>query len=153
MATQTLATLVDDFIVGVHNEVWCNFATVDTQNRIRSRVLHPIWEKTTDGVVGWIATGRTSLKAKHLEHNPHASLCYMKNPLKPIYIECRTEWIDDMNQKKRIWELFGSTSQPLGYDLAPFFGAVDNPGYGLLQLIPWRIELGDLFGEARVWKR
>jgi general stress protein 26 len=153
MATQTLATIVDDFIAGVHSEVWCNFATLDTQNRIRSRVLHPIWEKTPDGVVGWIATGRTSLKAKHLEHNPHASLCYMKNPLKPIYIECRTEWIDDTNQKKRIWDLFVSTPQPLGYDLAPFFGSVDNPGYGLLQLTPWRIELGDLFGEARVWKR
>ncbi|MCU0480203.1 MAG: pyridoxamine 5'-phosphate oxidase family protein [Anaerolineae bacterium] len=153
MAAQTLASIADDFIAGVHSEVWCNFATLDTQNRIRSRVLHPIWEKTADGVVGWIATGRTSLKAKHLAHNPHASLCYMKNPLKPIYIECRTEWIDDMNQKKRIWDLFVSTPQPLGYDLAPFFGSVDNPGYGLLQLTPWRIELGDLFGEARVWKR
>ncbi|MDX2078396.1 MAG: pyridoxamine 5'-phosphate oxidase [bacterium] len=152
MAIQTLSTIVDDFIAGAHSDVWCNFATLDTHNRLRSRVLHPIWEKTADGVVGWIATGRTSLKAKHLANNPHASLCYMKNPLKPIYVECKTAWVEDMAQKKRIWELLAHTPQPLGYDPAPFFGDYNSPNYGLLQLIPWRIELGDLFGEARFWK-
>ncbi|MCL4253276.1 MAG: pyridoxamine 5'-phosphate oxidase family protein [Anaerolineae bacterium] len=153
MSAQTLSDMVDEFISGVHSEVWCNFATLDTRNRIRSRVLHPIWEKTADGVVGWIATGRESLKAKHLRHNPHASLCYMKNPLKPIYIDCTTAWVDDMTEKQRIWDLFVTTPQPLGYDLAPFFGSVDSPSYGLLKITPWRIELGDLFGTARVWKK
>jgi general stress protein 26 len=144
--------IAEDFITAAHRDVWCSVSTLDTQNRLRSRVLHPIWENSADHTVGWIATGRNSLKAKHLLHNPSMSLCYMKDPLKPVYIDCYGEWVDDMGEKGRIWDLFGSVPPPLGYNLASFFGSVDNPGYGLLKLTPWRIELGDLFGQARVWQ-
>jgi general stress protein 26 len=147
MKIASFSEIEAEFIEKVHKIVWCNVATLDTENRIRSRVLHPIWEGST----GWIATGRTSLKAKHLEHNPSVSLAYIADPLKPVYAECTAAWIDDPLEKKRIWDWFGSTPSPLGYDLAQFFGSLDNPGYGVLKLTPWRIELGNLLGEGKVW--
>jgi general stress protein 26 len=153
MHTQMLAEIAPDFAAAANAQVWCNVATLDTRSRLRSRVLHPIWEYADDQLIGWIATGRTSLKARHLAHNPHVSLCYLKDPLKPVYAECTATWIDDMAEKQRIWDWFGTTPPPLGYDLAPFFGSVESPGYGLLKLIPWRVELGDLFGQARAWQR
>lgn len=152
MKVEHFNTIAADFIAAVHSQVWCNVATVDTGGRPRSRVLHPIWELHEGGTVGWIATGRSSLKAKHLAHNPHVSLVYMKDPLKPVYVDCHTEWAEDMGEKQRVWQWFGTTPPPLGYDLTPFFGSVDSPEYGLLKLTPHRIELGDLFGEARVWR-
>lgn len=152
MHVSEFSTIADEFLASVHSQVWCSVATQDTHNRIRSRVLHPIWENHADHTVGWVATGRTSPKAAHIAHNPHLSLCYMKDPLKPVYIDCRATWIDDAGEKQRIWDLLVNTPPPLGYDLAPFFGSVDNPAYGLLKLTPWRIELADLFGQTRVWR-
>ncbi len=142
--------LEQEFIQRAHTMVWCNVTTIDTRNRPRSRVLHPIWE----GSIGWIATGRNTLKTKHLAHNLFVSLAYIADPLRPVYAECQAAWDDSSASKARIWDLFKSTPQPLGYDLALFFGSLENPEYGLLRLTPWRIELGDLFApqNAKVWQ-
>lgn len=152
MKTKQYTDIAEAFIDAAHRQVWCSVATLDTQNRVRTRVLHPLWEDGANFPTGWIATGRNSLKAKHLAHNPTLSLCYMVDPIKPLYVDCRGEWVDEMEEKRRLWNLFGSTPPPLGYDLAQFFGTVESPGFGLLRLTPWRIELGDLFGEAREWR-
>jgi general stress protein 26 len=146
-AIAAFADLEAEFIERAHSIVWCNVATIDTRNRPRSRVLHPIWEGST----GWIATGRTSLKAKHLAHNAYVSLAYVADPMHPVYAECTAVWEEDPATKARIWELFKSTPPPLGYDPAPFFGGVESPGYGLLKLTPWRVEMGDLFAPEN-WK-
>lgn len=151
MTTQNFSEMADAFLTKAHTIVWCNVATVDSQGRPRSRVLHPIWEIVNDRPVGWIATGRQTLKAKHLAQHPYLSLAYIADPLKPLYVECHAAWADEAATKQRIWDWFGATPPPLGYDLAAFFGAVDNPAYGVLQLTPWRVELADLFGEAQVW--
>lgn len=145
----TFAEIEADFIQRAHAAVWCSVATVDTRNRPRSRVLHPIWE----GATGWIATGRRSLKAKHLARNHFVSLAYLADPLKPVYADCRAEWQEDAATRERIWHLFKDTPPPLGYDPAPFFGSLDNPDYGVLKLTPWRIETMDLFNPAnsKVW--
>jgi len=148
METTDFNEIKDEFIQRAHDAVWCSVATVNRADRPRSRVLHPIWE----GQTGWIATGRHTLKTKHLEQNPYVSLTYMKDPLNPVYVDCRTEWIDDKDEKQRIWDLFTTTPEPLGYKLAAFFGSVDNAGYGLLKLIPWRIELYSLGGASKVWR-
>jgi Pyridoxamine 5'-phosphate oxidase len=56
----------------VRRIVWCTVTTMDTKGRPFSRILHPIWE----GPTGWIATGRQTLKTKHLAGNPMLALCY-----------------------------------------------------------------------------
>jgi hypothetical protein len=146
--------IAEDFLAIAHTIVWCSAATQDTQNRLRSRVLHPIWEIHPAGPVGWVATTTGSPKVKHLAHNPHMSLCYMNTTdvFKPLYVDCRGEWVDDLDEKTRICNLFSTTPPPLGYDLLSGLGSPDNPAYALLKMTPWRIELGDWWGEARVWR-
>ena len=82
--------------------VWCSAATIDSQQRPRSRILHPIWE----GAVGWIGTNRNSYKAQHLAQNPYVSLAYITDLFKPVYVDCSAVWVDDLAEKQRIWELF-----------------------------------------------
>jgi len=143
-----------EFIQRVHTMVWCNVATVDSRNRPRSRVLHPIWEGST----GWITTHRSSHKARHLERNPYVSLAYIANIHTPVYADCKAEWVDDLDEKHRIWELFKSTPPPLGYDPALEFGSPEHEDFGLLKLTPWRIDLVSFpapsFEEGtKVWRR
>jgi len=154
MDVASFADIEKDFAERVSRIVWCTVTTVDGQGRPRARLLHPIWEGST----GWIATGRQSFKARHLEHNPFVSLSYWDPQHEQVYAECRAEWMDEPTEKKRLWELFKSLPPPMGYDLAMFWKAgVDDSTYGLLKLDPWRIELsslGDMMrGKSpRVWR-
>ena len=142
-----------DFMDRIRRIVWCTVTTVDRKDRPRARILHPVWEGST----GWIATGRDSFKAKHIAHNPHVSLSYWDPNHEQVFAECRAEWEDDPAEKARLWAFYKATPPPLGYDLAMFWKDADDPGYGLLRLSPWRIELsslgGMMKGEApRVWR-
>lgn len=133
--------------------VWCNVATVDARGRPRSRMLHPIWE----GAIGWILTGRHSTKEKHIARNPHVSVCYWDPEQQQIYAECTAAWEDGAAEKQRLWNLFKETPQPIGYDPALFWpGGVAEPGFGVLKLTPWRVEICGLqemmTGTARVWQ-
>ncbi len=153
MPLESFDEIAADFEARVRRIVWCTFTTVDGQDRPRSRILHPIWE----GPVGWIATGRNSPKSKHIAGNPYVSLTYWDQVHEQIHAECLAEWVDDPAEKARVWDLFGATPPPLGYDLAAFFQSKDNPEYGLMRLTPWRVELWSLAdlmeGRAsRVWR-
>lgn len=153
MSVTDFSDIEDEFMRRVAKTVWCSVATIDTRGRTRSRILHPLWEGST----GWIATGRDSLKAKHIEANPYVSLSYWDPDHEQVLVDCTAAWEDDPGEKQRLWDLFKSTPEPLGYDLANFFEAVDNPGYGLMKLTPWRVELWSLAGLAggeppQVWK-
>ena len=147
MELQSFSEIEEEFIKRVHHIVWCNIATIDTQNRPRSRILHPLWE----GPIGWIATRRHSHKTKHLTHNPYVSLAYVADVAKPVYVDCKAGWIDDLQQKERIWNKFKEAPPPLGYDPAPIFERPDHPNFGLLKLTPWRIELINFPGEPSIW--
>jgi uncharacterized pyridoxamine 5'-phosphate oxidase family protein len=137
MQIKNFSEIEAEFIQRVHTMVWCNVATVDSQGRPRSRLLHPIWEGST----GWIGTHRTSYKSKHLAQNPYVSLAYITDVMNPVYVDCTVEWIDDLAQKQRIWDLFKHAPSPLGYDPASTFGSPDQADFGLLKLTPWRIAL------------
>ncbi|MBI1878229.1 MAG: pyridoxamine 5'-phosphate oxidase family protein [Chloroflexi bacterium] len=143
------AEIEAEFIKRVHTAVWCNVATLDTQNRPRSRILHPIWVDAT----GWIITRRHSFKTKHLAHSPYVSLAYIADIAKPVYVDCMAEWDDDLTDKQRIWDMFLAAPPPLGYDPAQIFQNVDNPDNGLLKLTPWRIEVVDFPVQAQVWRQ
>jgi hypothetical protein len=153
MEVQNFSEIEAEFIKRVHTMVWCNVATVDSKGRPRSRILHPIWEGST----GWIGTHPDSHKAGHLAKNPHVSLAYITELFKPVYVDCTAEWIHDLDQKKRIWDLFRNTPPPLGYDPAQDFISYDSERFGLLKLTPWRIDLVSFPAESfekgtLVWK-
>jgi len=144
--------IADVFQQRTHRIVWCSLATVNRKGRPRTRIMHPIWE----GPVGWIATGRWSAKAADLDHNPFVSLSYWDQKQEQVHVDARAYWEEDIDEKRRIWRLFGSLEPPIGYDLATFFGSAEDPDYGLLKIIPWRIELyslEDIFSRRKptVW--
>jgi uncharacterized pyridoxamine 5'-phosphate oxidase family protein len=154
MEVARFSDIEEEFIRRVHTMVWCNAATIDRQGRPRSRILHPIWESKT----GWVATHRHSHKSKHLRHNPYVSLAYITDIHKPVYVACRAKWVEELAQKRRIWELFKHAPPPLGFDPAPTFERVDHENFGVLQLTPWRIALVTFPAEShevgqRIWRR
>jgi general stress protein 26 len=152
----SFAEIEKEFMARIARIVWCTVATVDRRGRPRTRILHPIWEGTT----GWIATGRHSHKAKHLEQNPWISCSYWDQQHQQVYADCRAEWIDDLDERRRIWELYKSTPPPLGYDPAMIWRDPAGPAsddFGILKLTPWRIELYGLSdlatgAESLVWR-
>ena len=154
MEIETFAEIEEEFHARVSKIVWCTFTTINSQDRPRSRILHPLWEGST----GWIATSKLGLKGKHIAHNPFVSLTYWTPEHQQVYVECKAEWIDELDEKKRLWDVFKNTSPPLGYDLAMFFQTVENPALSMMKLTPWRIELfslGDLMSqtEPKIWRQ
>ena len=152
--------IAEKFNDRVNRIVWCSVTTVDRKGRPRSRILHPVWEGST----GWIATGRHSHKEKHLSDNPYVSLTYFDQPggnpmaQQQVYAECKTEWEDDPDEKRRLWDLVKNAPPPVGYDPALFFQTVDNPEFGMLKLIPWRVEISALSDmmtgqEPLIWRQ
>lgn len=134
--------------------VWCTVTTVDAQGRPRARILHPVW----DGHTGWIATGRQSFKAKHLERNPYVSLSYWDQEHEQVYAECKATWADSQETKDAVWEMVKNAPPPVGYDPALFWKqGPSDPNFGALHLEPWRIEvfgLRDMMEgkPSRVWR-
>lgn len=147
MEVSSFAEMAAEFMERVQRVVWCNVATIDTRNRPRSRILHPLWE----GSVGWITTRHNMHKAKHLAHNPYVSLAYVADVARPVYVDCKAEWVDDLEQKQRVWQLCLETPPPLGFDPVPIYERVDHPNFAVLKLTPWRIELAGSPGETIVW--
>ena len=75
-----------------------------------------------------------------------------------VYVECKAELIDEVEEKKRIWELFKSQPEPYGYDPALFFPAgPEDAEIGILKLTPWRLEVFSLAaamsGGPKVWRQ
>lgn len=150
MEIATFSEIEKEFIERVHQMVWCNVATLDTRSRLRSRLMHPIWESAR----GWIGSRRHTLKARHLAHNPYVSLAYIADVARPVYVDCMAEWDDDLASKQHVWELYASAAPPLGFDYGTVFASAAAPEFGILKLTPWRIELADMMNQEnrKVWR-
>ncbi len=154
MDVSSFSEIKDEFDARVQRIVWCTVTTIDGKGRPRARMLHPIWEGST----GYIATGRTSHKAKHLEKHPYVSCSYWDPQHQQVYAECKATWVEDQAEKQRIWDLFKNTPMPYGYDPAMFWPAgPTDAGFGVMKLEPWRLELsaiGDMMTGAppKVWR-
>lgn len=149
-AFDDFAAIEPEFRARVDKMVWCNVATVDSRGNPSSRLLHPIWE----GQTGWIGTHRDSGKGRHLARNPHVSLAFISDPVRPVYIDAVATWVDDPAAKQHVWDLFLHTPEPVGYDPAPTFIAPDHPNFGVLRIVPTRIVLATLGGDPwqQIWR-
>jgi hypothetical protein len=142
------------FIDVAHRIVWCTVATVDRRNRPRSRILHPYWEQSEDGLVGWITTRPTPLKRAHLAHSPYLSCSYWDATHDAAVAECAAEWVGDVSTRAHAWDLFRAAAEPLGHDPSKIWpdGPAD-PAAGVLRLRPWRLRVASmetLLGRAPV---
>lgn len=151
------------FLEMAHQIVWCTAATVDTLSRPRTRVLHPIWEassETESGLVGWVATGRTPVKTSNLEVSPYVSLNYWNDRHDTCTADCLASWRLDTVTRERVWGLFKSAPAPVGYDpsIIPGWEGPDSPTFAVLRLDPYRLRVfpGSVLlgtgGEIGTWR-
>jgi hypothetical protein len=148
MEVNDFADIQSEFMARAQQAVYCNVATVDSKGRPRSRVMHVVW----DGPRGWVITAPWSHKRHHLAANPHVSLAYISNPMKPVYADCTAAWVQDPTEQWRVWELHKMIPPPLGFDPAMGYIGIDDRNFGLLQFTPWRIELAELKQESLIWR-
>ena len=134
-----------EFVRIAHRVVWCTVATVDRHGRPRSRVLHPYWERTDDGITGWAFTRPTPLKLAHLAHRPFVSCSYWDPAHEVAVAECDAELAADDATRRTVWDLFATAAPPLGYD-PRILGAVDH--VVVLRMTPWRLRV-----PTAAWRR
>lgn len=159
MATHTLDETATAFVDVAHRVVWATVATVAASGEPRTRVLHPIWEFDGEHLVGWIATGPHSPKARDLAHEPRVSLTYWDPAQDIATAECVTVWEDDVEAKRTGWQRFVDGPAPVGYDPAiiPGWDGPESAAFGILRLEPYRLRVfpGTLLvrgtGELLTW--
>lgn len=134
------AELLDDFVRIAHRIVWCTLVTVDRRGRPRSRVVHPYWERTADGVTGWVFTRPTPLKIAHLGAHPYVSCSYWDPAHEIAVAECDAEFDGAEPVRRKVWDLFATAPEPLGYD-PRILGGDDHRDEKItvLKLTPWRL--------------
>lgn len=152
-----LADVAPAFIEMAHRIVWCTVATVDGKGRPRTRILHPIWEWDGSSLVGWIATGATSLKTKHLAHTPQVSLTYWTENHDTCSAEATASMHTDDETCTWLWDRFKDAPAPVGYDPAiipPWSGGALSPEFGAMRLEPTRLFVQPQmdFTRALVWR-
>ena len=157
---QDLKTVAPAFIEMAHRIVWCSVASVDAKGRPRSRVLHPFWEWNDGELVGWVGTGPTTTKRRHLEASPYLSLNYWDSNQDTCVAECRAQWHFDPLTREKVWDGYKAAAPPLGYDPAiiPGWDSSASDSFAVLRLAPWRLRVfpGSVLlaqqGEILVWQ-
>jgi hypothetical protein len=59
-----MADALDAFMDTAQRIVYCSLATVDTRGRPRSRLVHAVWERDGDEVVGWVGSRPTPMRRR-----------------------------------------------------------------------------------------
>ena len=85
-----------------------------------------------DGDHLWLATRRSSAKARNLRANP-ALAAMVEGNRAETYVWGTAEVVDDPAEVERVW---GGGIFP--FDLTGFFGAPDNPDFTLFRITPVR---------------
>jgi hypothetical protein len=139
----TLAEIAPEFVAMAHQIVWATVSTVDTRDRPRSRILHPIWEWDGESLVGWVATGPTPTKRAHLRRSPFVSVNYWTPSHDTCTAECAASLFLDDETRTAVWERFASAPEPVGYDPAiiPVWTAPTDDSFAALRLDPWRLRV------------
>jgi len=129
------------FLAVAEQVVWATVSTVDASNRPWSRILHPLWERTGSGLVGWVLTRPTPVKRAHLAHSPHVSVSYWHPAHDTAVAQSRAAWADE-DERHHAWELARRTPPPLGYDPATTWPAgAGSEDCACLRLVPWRLRV------------
>ena len=113
--------------------IWAYLATANGfQPKVR--VVHPAFE----GERVWVATGRASAKAGHIDKNPGVELFYQIGAdMVHLTVTGKAKFVEDLAEKKRIWN-----SKVFDYDLSQFWpGGPESKDFGLMLIAPDRVEL------------
>ncbi|CAN5891943.1 pyridoxamine 5'-phosphate oxidase family protein [soil metagenome] len=141
---QPLAEVAPPFIETAHRIVWCTVATVDDQQRPRTRILHPLWSWDGDQLHGVIATSPTPVKVANLEASPYVSCNYWSPEQDVVTADCHATWSFDDDTCAHVWEAFKAEPEPVGYDPAmipPWSQGPTGDAFAVLRLQPWRLRV------------
>ena len=145
MTDSDLATVAPAFVEMAHRIVWASAATVDANDRPRTRILHPLWswDDEARALTGWIATGPTPVKKAHLDRRPHLSLSYWSPSHDTCTADCAVSWHFDLETRRRLWEDYRSAPAPVGYDpsIVPGWDSPEADGFAALRLDPYRLRV------------
>jgi hypothetical protein len=155
--TPPATELLDAFVTVAHRVVWACVATVDGRGRPRSRVLHPIWQRVEDGLVGWVFTRPTPLKLAHLAGAPHVSCIYHDPQTYDVAVaECDAALVDDAEVRRTVWELFENGPEGVRYD-PRILGVADplDERITVLRMDPWRLSASSALPDVprHTWRR
>jgi len=116
---------------------WAYLATANgAQPKVR--VVHPAFE----GERVWVATGRASAKAGHVDKNPKVELFFQIGAPEMVHLTVTgtAKFVEDLTEKKRIWN-----GKVFDYDLSQFWPAgPESKDFGLMLITPTRVELTSL---------
>jgi hypothetical protein len=132
------------FVEMAHRIVWATVATVDEEDRPRSRVLHPLWFWDGTALVGWVATGPTPTKRAHLSRSPYVSVGYWSPAQDTCTAECHATLVADDDTRVWLWQAFVEAPEPVGYDPAiipPWADGPTSDAFAALRLDPWRLRV------------
>jgi general stress protein 26 len=145
MATRvtSFAEISNQFDAYIGDIVYATMTTVDMRGRPRARVLIPVWETVDGAPLGWLATYKTPVKTAHLAGNPHTTFSYWTPRQNAVSIDTVATWVDDLETKRHVWQLYQRTSpKGAGYDLGNFWhGGPGDPELHILRLEPWRAQV------------
>ena len=115
---------------------WAYLATA-SGDQPKVRVVHPAIE----GKRVWVATGRSSAKARHIGKNSKVELFYQIGAdMVHLTVTGRASFVEDPTEKKRVWE-----GKVFDYELGQFWpeghGSKD---FGLMLIEPEKVELTSL---------
>ena len=115
---------------------WAYLATA-VKDQPKVRVVHPAFE----GERVWVATGRSSAKARHIDKNGKVELFYQIGAeMVHLTVTGKAKFVEDVTEKKRIWN-----GKVFDYDLSQFFpGGAESKDFGLMLITPDRVELTSL---------
>ncbi len=132
------------FVNLAHEIVWCTVATVDAQDRPRTRFLHPMWQYDGETLTGFIATGPTEPKLHDLAHSPYLSCLHWTSNQDTCRVDCHASWAFNDETCTTVWNAFKDAPPPPGYDPAIIPTWNDGPtsdAFAVLQLTPHRIRV------------
>ena len=148
--TKVTAEEYDAFFADVNtasaNATWCALANNDNGTP-RVRMVHPTWE----GDVLWIATGKTTAKARQLAADPRVDIQYQVAPPEFVHVMVSgtAELLEDPATREHVWQV-------MDYDLNEFWP--DGPtteDFVAIKITPHRVELSKMFGtvDKKVWRK
>ncbi len=132
------------FIDMAHAIVWASAATVDSDGKPRTRILHPIWEWDGTDLFGWVATAPTRLKREHLTVHPYMAVSYWTTTQDTCAADCLVEWYTDDETCTDVWQKFATAPEPVGYDpavVAPWKAGPTAESFAVLRLAPYRLRV------------
>ncbi|ADB35679.1 pyridoxamine 5'-phosphate oxidase-related FMN- binding protein [Kribbella flavida DSM 17836] len=139
----SFAELRDDLTAILSRIRYATMTTVDPHGRPRSRVLIAVWELAGPDPLGWLATFRTPVKARHLAGNPHTSFSYWDPRQDTASIDATATWTDRADERHHVWQLYEDGSpRGVGYPPGAFWpGGPDSEQFQVLRLEPYRIQV------------